>query len=253
MIHAPTLHASQSAMQAWLLHGDDGLAAHVAGEDVAHRLRIYADAYRLRLLEVLANDFPVTRAVVGNEAFDALALGYLRAHPSTAPSARHFGHAFADWLVTQRTLPEALPQLARFEWTQGECFDAVDAMRLEFRHIAALPPEAWPGLQLRLHPATRLLTVACNAADVFAADAATTPLPALRNEPPSTFVLWRSEGDVCWRRVDADEAIALHAIANGKTFAQLCERMHEHHGDDGAVRAASLLKRWLADGLLAAT
>jgi hypothetical protein len=28
--------------------------------------------------------------------------------------------------------------------------------------------------------------------------------------------------------------------------------MNDVHGDDGALRAASLLKRWLADGLLAA-
>ena len=50
---ARPLHASQSALQAWLLQGDTGIAADVAGEDAEHRLRIYADAYRLRLTEVL--------------------------------------------------------------------------------------------------------------------------------------------------------------------------------------------------------
>jgi hypothetical protein len=249
---ARPLHASQSAMQAWLLYGEAGIAAHVAGEDVTHRLRIYADAYRLRLIEVLGNDFPVTKATLGDEAFGALAIDYLHAHPSTKPSARHVGHAFADWLATRHDLPQSLAQLARFEWTQGACFDAADAPSLGIGHIAALPADAWPTLQLRLHPATRLLALVCNAADVIEAHASDVPLPELHVDAASTFVLWRSDGDVQWRWLDADEAIALHAIAAGEAFAQLCERMNDVHGDDGALRAASLLKRWLADGLLAA-
>ena len=35
-------------------------------------------------------------------------------------------------------------------------------------------------------------------------------------------------------------------------FGDVCERLAMHHDDGGALRAASLLKRWLADGLLAA-
>ena len=249
---ARPLHASQSALQAWLLQGDTGIAADVAGEDAEHRLRIYADAYRLRLTEVLGNDFPVTKAALGDAAFDALAIDYLHAHPSTKPSARHVGQAFADWLATRHDLPQALAQLARFVWTQGECFDAADAPSLGIEHVAALPADAWPALQLRLHPATRLLALACNAAGVVEAHASDVPLPELRAAIASTFVLWRDDGDVQWRRLDADEAVALHAIAAGEAFAQLCERMNDVHGDDGALRAASLLKRWLADGLLAA-
>ena len=65
-------------------------------------------------------------------------------------------------------------------------------------------------------------------------------------------LLWRSDGDVQWRRLDDDEALALRAVESDETFAQMCERMNDLHGDDGALRAASLLKRWLADGLLAA-
>lgn len=245
------LAATQAAMQGWLLHGDPGIAARIDGGDAPHRLRIYADAYRLRLLEVLGNDFPATKAVLGDEAFDALALDYLHGHPSTRPSARHFGHAFADWLEARRGLPHALHELARFEWTQGEAFDAADAPTLGIDHIAALPAEAWPALRLHLHPAVRLLASACNAADIAEALASGSAPAELRTEPASDLLLWRRDGDVQWRRLDADEAMALRAIAAGDAFARLCERLDTPHAD-GALRAASLLKRWLADGLLAA-
>ena len=67
------LAATQAAMQAWLLQGEPGIAMSVDGDAAAQRLRIYADAYRLRLLEVLGNDFPICKTVLGDEAFDALA------------------------------------------------------------------------------------------------------------------------------------------------------------------------------------
>ena len=67
---------------------------------------------------------------------------------------------------------------------------------------------------------------------------------------PADWLLWRLDFDVHWRRLEADEALALRAVEAGESFAQLCERLNEPNGD-GASRAAALLKRWLADGLLA--
>lgn len=245
------LAATQAALQGWLLHGDAAIAACIDGGGVADRLRIYADAYRLRLLDVLGQDFPATKALLGDDAFDALAVAYLRAHPSTQPSVRHFGHAFAGWLAAHRDAPRLLHQLTRFEWAQGECFDAADAPLLGIDHVAALPADAWPTLRLRLHPCVRLLALDCNAPQLAEAQARGAKLPALRRRPPAHWLLWRSDGDVHWRRLDADEGLALRAVVAGEPFARLCERLEPSQGD-GAARAASLLKRWLADGLLAA-
>lgn len=247
------LAALQHDMQAWLLHGDPPIAAHVQGELRPHRLRIYADAYRLRLLDVLGQDYPATKAVLGEEAFEALGADYLRAHPSAHPSVRHVGHAFAQWLSMRHGVPRHLHQLARFEWAQGEAFDAADAPLLAIEHIHALPADAWPALRLRLQPGTRRLALQCNAPALAAALAGGRALPALRAHAPGHWLVWRSvDGGVQWRRLDADEAAALDAVAAGEPFARLCERMTAFHGDGGALRAASLLKRWLADGLLAA-
>ena len=80
------LIAIQDAMQDWLLQRDAGLAALVDAGDATHRLRIYADAYRLRLVEVLGNDFPATKAALGDAGFDALAADYLQAHPAADAS-----------------------------------------------------------------------------------------------------------------------------------------------------------------------
>ena len=226
-------------LQERILRGDGKVVLRVRGADAAQRLRIYADAYRLRLVEILGNDFPATRGVLGEGGFAGFAERYLQAHPSTRPSVRHAGSEFAGWLEMQADAPTGLHELARFEWLQAAAFDAPDAPTLGIDDIAALAPEAWPGLRLRLHPATRLL----DGERLAVVDGA----PALADiDSPARWLLWRdADGDVHWRLLEDDEAGALHAAAGGSDFRGLCERL-------SAPRAVSLLKRWLADGLLAA-
>lgn len=245
------LATTQAAMHDWLRHGDPAIAHRVEGPLVAHRLRIHADAYRLRLMEVLSNDFPVTAALLGEERFDALAIAFIQAHPSSHPSLRHFGRGFADWLQQATTTPRNLHELARFEWTQGDVFDAADAAPLTLNAIATLPADAWTGLRLHLQPSLRITTLACNAPALVEAHAHGRALPALRNARVADWLLWRSDGDAHWRRLDGDEAALLRSVANGESFGELCERATDFHAHDGPLRAASLLKRWLADGLLA--
>jgi hypothetical protein len=239
------LAAALDGLQARILHGDGAIFARIRGADAGHRLRIYADAYRLRLTEVLGNDFPMTRDALGDDAFAAFAERYLRAHPSEQPSVRHAGTHFADWLETQDDAPRGVHELARFEWLQAAAFDAIDAPMLAFDDVATLAPEAWPELRMSLHPATQLL----DTRHLVARDGAIALEDA---ETPSRWLLWRDAGgDVRWRLLEGDEADALHAASDRAVFGELCERLATRHGDDGALRAASLLKRWLADGLLA--
>lgn len=240
------LSAALDGLQDRILRGDGAIFARVRGADAGQRLRIYADAYRLRLAEVLGNDFPATREALGEDAFEGVAERYLRAHPSTRPSVRHFGSAFADWLEAQADAPSGLHELARFEWLLAAAFDAEDARALDADAVAALAPESWPRLRLRLHPATRLLDTARLAAVAGA--------PACIDvDAPARWLLWRdADGDVQWRQLEDDEAEALHAAAADADFGAVCELLAARHGDAGPLRAASLLKRWLADGLLAA-
>lgn len=248
---APGWQAHPAALQAWLLHGEPGMHPRVAGHGAherAHRLRIYADAYRLRLLQILAEDYPALRARCGPARFDRLAARYLVAHPSRSPSVRWLGAAFADWLRTDGQPPSRVA-LARFEWAKGEVFDAADAVALDQRALLELGPAQWPRLRLALAPSLRLLAGLGNAPQLAAALAAGGRAPRWRADPGRHWLLWRHEHDVYWRALDADEAAALQAIAAGACFADWCVRLHH---EQPALRAAGLLKRWLADGWISA-
>ncbi len=251
---APALFRQQAALQQWLLHGDTAILAEVQGGDRRDdRLRIYANAYRLRLHEVLGNDFPVLRAWIGEAAFAALADEYLRAYPSRHPSVRHFGRHFAAWLQRCNTAP-GQADLARFEWAQGEVFDAADAPVLAMDALARLPPTAWPVLRLRLLPALRLLRLPSAVPARIVAHGEGRPLQtAYTGDDIGDWLLWRRGLQIHWRRLETDEAELLALAQAGATFPRLCARLA---GDlpeaEAALRAAGLLKRWFADGLVAA-
>ncbi len=250
----PTLFAQQAALQDWLLHDDPATSGLIGGDRPGERLRIYGDAYRLRLTDILANDFPVVRALVGEAIFDALATGYLHAHPSRHPSVRHFGRGFANWLRRQEH-PSSWVALADFEWMQGEVFDAADAAAISLEDVARLPAEAWPGLRLELHPAIRRVRAPGSIPAMVEAHHAGAPLPPATPGDPFDWLLWRQDFRVHWRRLDADEAALLAMAGDGATFAELCARLASSLPESGAaLRAIGLLKRWIADGLaIAAT
>lgn len=257
-MNAPArLVLQQQAMQAWLLHGDRAVAAHVEAtqvreQDLQARLRIYRDGYALRLIEILGNDFPVSKALLGEDDFDALAARYLQAHPSSQPSVRHFGASFAIWLDAHSGVDVGVVELARFEWAQGEVFDAADANAVTMTDIAAWPAQDWPVLQLSLAPHLRILALCGNAAAQVGTHAVDGAVPACHIGAPAHWLLWRHDFDVHWRKLDDDEAGALRAVTDGITFAALCMQLAQVHGDAGALRAASLLKQWIGDGLVAA-
>lgn len=218
------------------------------------RLKVYAEAYRLRLLEVLGKDYPALRAVLGEAEFTRLGRAYIDAHPSDTPSIRWFGRHLARFLQNHVTRRAVLPELAAFEWAQGEVFDAPDAPVLTVEGIARIPASAWPGLRFVLHPAQRRQDLVWNVPAIAQAIAAKDKPPRPTAGPGLVaWLLWRQALDIRWRSLEPGEADAFDAARRGATFGEICERLGAHlDPGQAALHAASLLKRWVADGLVAA-
>ena len=107
------------------------------------RIRVYSDAYYLRLRDVLREDFPRVAALLGPERFEDAASGYLEVFPSTEPSVRHLGRALAEFLRGREEIPKCLADLAQLEWARVEVFDAPrcrvgDNRRLRIRSAGRL-------------------------------------------------------------------------------------------------------------------
>lgn len=254
-----SLAGLQAQFQSFLLGRDRAIEGLTVGTEqlpARDRLAVYADAYALRLLEVLGEDFPGLHGMVGDREFDALGRAYIDAHPSAHPSVRWFGRRLADFLrdtPPYRDQP-VLAEMADFEWAQGEVIDAADSPALAAGDLAGLAPEAWPGMRIDFQHALRRLDLAWNVRTLWqAVDAASDNPPAPeRFAEPVAWVLWRKDLQVHWRSMSGDEAWALDAARDGLSFGDLCEGLLARtHDDQVPVRAAGFLKRWVTDELAA--
>lgn len=217
------------------------------------RLAIYAGMYRARLVDVLREDFPRVVAVLGDEAFSALASRYIVHHPSTHPSVRHVGGRFVDFVRTEPALPPFLADLAQLEWARVEVFDAADADPLRLADLASVPPDDWAALRFRPIPACRVVECGWPVHELWAAAGAETGEP-LQAGPAATIVrVWREEWSVSHVAMGQREARAFRLLQGGESFATLCAALEDDLDPETAAReVASLLLRWIEDGVLAA-
>lgn len=77
--------------------------------------------------------------------------------------------------------------------------------------------------------------------------------PPARTEWAMDWILWREDMLVRWRSIEPDEAWALRRCDDGEDFGSICAGLCERVGEDAAaLRAATCLKQWAADGVLEA-
>ena len=222
-------------------------------------LRIYQQAYEARLTSALRDNFGVLPVVMGDEAFDALACGYIAAHPSRHPSIRWFGDRLAEFMDGRDDLVPhpAFADLARMEWALRSAFDAADAAPISADQLAAQPPEQWPSLVFELHASVQVIDLQWAIEPVWRAlqgfDPANGEEPDLPEpvEHAHALAVWRNGLETRWRAVDPVQAALLNGAIAGRSFSALCVLAAERVGDEqAAATAVGGLQQWLADGLL---
>lgn len=252
------LRRLQKDFQCYLLRPTPDMESAVLDTDRASarvRLGVYADAYRLRLLEALQIDYPALHSLVGDETFDRLGRAYIDAHPSRHFSIRWFGQNLAAFLRHSPPYCDfpVAAEMADFEWAMTLAFDAADATPLSLAAMAEIPPSAWADMRLLPQASVQRLNLEWNV-PVFwkAIDAGETPdAPPSRAPYPVGWVVWRHELMTYFRSIEVDEAFALDALCAGQTFAQICEGLCEWiDPQHAAAHAAGMLKQWVSDGML---
>lgn len=141
---------------------DAGSAARLitpsATLDSLERIEIYRRSYHARLIECLADDYPVLQHALGEDAFESLCRRYIARHPSRAPSLNYFGQFMADFC---RSEPLAEPgfaaDLASLEWAIVLSIHAPTAEAIGFEDLGQVPNERWPGARFRVNPSLRIL------------------------------------------------------------------------------------------------
>lgn len=252
------LRQLQQDLQRELLHGGSGIHAAIVDAPplpTDARLAIYRNAYRIRLIDALDDTYSGLHKLLGDETFAALGELFVAAHPSVHRSIRWYGGELADFLSQYPPFAEQpiLSEVARFEWTLAEVFDAADAPALERAALRAIEPDAWGGMRFHFHPSVRRMSLAWNTVSVWQAVSGDEEPPQPERAPnPVRWLLWRRELKNYFRSVDAAEGEALDAASRSLTFAEICAAMAKWLPEEEIpLRAATVIGSWADSGIIA--
>lgn len=255
----PDLSELQALFQRAVVDGDDtvtGLFKPPPRDTPVIRLGVYRNAYVLRLVEFLENDFEKLHLFMGHDPFVQMARDYVASHPSDHPNARWYSRRLATFLMNdpRYSADLALGELAALELAVNDAFDAEDRPVVTLQDLASISPDKFAAARFTASPSVRRLTVTTNVAELWPllqSEGAELPSSAAL-DVPAEFVVWRQDETSHFRQITAEEAMAIDEMRNGVPFGVLCEMIAMMDDPDGAaMRAAGYLRNWIDSGIIA--
>jgi hypothetical protein len=224
--------------------------------DALDRLGIYAHMYWARLLEILEEEYPTTRRVLGEAAFERAGRRFLHLHPSTHRTLSLLSAGFPAFLA--RHLPAGprkafAVDVARIERAMEDVFDAPQAEPLGAADFAAIGGEQWHRVGLALVPAARLLGLTHPANDYMNALRAGRR-PRIPRPRASWVIVYRRDYRLHRQSLTREQYRLLAALAAGRPLAEAVGAALAGQGDDAARLAAQVggwFRQWSAAGLFA--
>jgi len=252
-----TLAELQASLQDFLLDkkvATDDLTLETPAFSKSERLEIYHNAYRLRLIDTLSNDYPALKFYMGEDVFGELAREFIAVHPSHHPSLRWLGEKLPQFLRAHNNWQEKthLAELAEFEWAQITAFDAADTSLTTLEHLRSLPPEDWMTLQLQFHPSVQLLDFYSNAPEQWNCAIKDEVAVEINNSAElQTWLIWREDLQVLYRPLEIAEAWALNNFRQQKDFSDVCNGLCEWFAEEQVpMQTARYLQMWINNGLI---
>ena len=197
------------------------------GSAPGKRFAVYRNNVIVSLIDALADSFPVTQELVGEQFFRAMARQFVRATPPRSPVLALYGDGFAEFI---EAFPAAtgvpyLADVARLELLRVQAWHAADADALAADEIARLlgEPAALPDARFILHPSVRLLRSPYAMVSLWAAhqsESAALALSAVDPAQAETALVLRNVLDVEISAIAEGPATFILNLQQGVAFGQ---------------------------------
>ncbi|MBB4121988.1 DNA-binding domain-containing protein [Martelella radicis] len=197
----------------------DGVANPFGGP-AAKRFGVYRNNVAVGLKGALADIFPVTRDLVGERFFSAMAGEYIAREPPQTPVIAEYGHGFADFIAAYEPAERLffLPDVARLERAWLDAYHAADRVPLLPERLQTITPDELMEASLIAHPATRLLRLASAAASIFQRSRNGTGLKGFDPTPAETALVTRPQYDVAVLSLDEGQATFFERLLQGASI-----------------------------------
>ncbi|MEO7159191.1 MAG: DNA-binding domain-containing protein [Polaromonas sp.] len=223
--------------------------------DPARRLAVYRNNVMVSLVDALAQTFPVTRTLVGEEFFRAMCQVFVRENPPRLRVLSRYGDELPGF-IRQFTPAAGLPYLAdvaRLEMLRLQALHAADAPAMAPHDIAAIvqDPQRLPVVRWLLAPSLRIFCSPHAAASLWAAhqDGSGLPIGDIDLQQAETALVFRRELDVIVWQPPPGVAELVDSLAQGLPLDTACERAFDAAPDfDLPLSLASLMRHELLTG-----
>ncbi len=194
------------------------------GRPAGKRFAVYRNNVASSLTRVLESGFPVVRKLVGDAFFAAMVGEFLRMHPPQSRLMMLYGSQLPSFLANFPPVAHLgyLPDVARLELALRQSYHAADSRGIAAERLAAIAPDGFSRIKLRLSPALFVLQSPWPVLSIWRANTdATAASPAMRAED---VVILRPGFDPLLHLLPVGGAVFLLALQAGETLAEAIER-----------------------------
>ncbi|AMN45031.1 HvfC/BufC N-terminal domain-containing protein [Rhodoplanes sp. Z2-YC6860] len=190
-----------------------------SGPAHASRFGVYRNNVISGLINALAARYPVTRKLLWDDAFHAVARRYVATEPPRSPVMFEYGDGFPQFLreIGRSTASDYLADVAELEAARTRAYHAADATPLPREAFAAIAPEDLPELRLTLHPSVVLLASRFPVVSIWEANRSEND-NMLRTWRPECALIARPYGQVEVRPLSVAVHAFVAALADGCTL-----------------------------------
>ncbi len=213
------------------------------GRPDSRRFAVYRNNVAVGLIAAIEARYPVTRRLVGDAFFRAMAGAFVAEEKPRSPVMIHYGADFPDFVARFEPAREIayLADVARLENAWVEAYHAAEAPALALAALGEVDPSEFDGLRLSPHPAARLLRFSHPAASMWAAhQGAGEPRPPEHWRAEDALVA-RPEAEVLVRILPRGGYEFARALFAGATLAEAAQ-MSAGEGFDAGSHVVGLVE-----------
>jgi hypothetical protein len=188
----------------------------------SRRFAIYRNNVAVALIAALESRYPVTRRLVGDDFFRAMAGAFVARNKPRSAVIILYGADFPDFIAEFEPARGIvyLADVARLESAWVEAYHSSDEEALTLAALAGVDPVRLGDVRLTFHPAARLLRSDHPAASIWAAHQGEGNVSAVEHWRAEDALITRPGSEVLVRIVPAGGYVFAQALRSGATLGE---------------------------------
>lgn len=215
------------------------------GSDPAVRFGVYRNNVVVSLIDALADTYPVTQELVGEEFFRAMARVFVNLELPRSRVLALYGESlpvFIESFPPVSSVPY-LADVARLEMARVHAYHASDAIEITADVITQVLADSdeLPELQIGFHPSVALLQSRYSVASLWAAHQGLAEISTVDPDVPESVLVIRHEHDVSVIRLKTGTDAFIAQLLQGARLGDAAKHAAEVHPEFDLAESLGLL------------